>query len=59
MSSINLLSWYILVIFKVLLTFDSKYTLLDMTVRYQLYHGYELFEEKKNKWYKFCINVTD
>lgn len=51
-GSINLLSWYVLVIFKALVTFDKMYTLLDITMGYHLYHGYELFG-KKNKWCKF------
>ena len=58
-DSINLLQWYIQVSFKSLFTFDKMYTLLDITMGYHLYHGYELFGEKKNKWHQFFINVID
>lgn len=56
MSCINLLSRYVLVIFKAFLTFDNKHTLLGSAMGSQLYQRYEL-SVKKSKWHKFFINV--
>lgn len=41
--------------FKAVLTFDNKHTLLDITSECQLYHGYELFGDKKTKWCDFVL----
>lgn len=54
MSSINLLSWYTLVIFKAFLTFVNMHTLLGITMGCQLYQGYKLLVGK-NKWYKLLL----